>query len=134
MDSYGVYIISRIFLEFLLKPVFCSMVAKKVQIYGIKITGKCICESKSWVCSFLIISLSKNLPQVRIITTSGRRKLTIFPKQQFLHFSSAEREDDYDAEKMIKIKFARILVTSLDKFNHFCNHCIFSLWVCCTII
>ena len=65
--------------------------------------------------------LSENLPQVFIITTPGRRKLPISPKQRFLYFSSPEREEDYGAEKMTKIKFARVLVTSFDKFYHFCS-------------
>ena len=69
--------------------------------------------------------LSKNVPQVTIITTPGRRKLTIPPKKRFLYFSSAEREEDYGAEKMTKIKLARVLVTSFDKFYHFCSYYIF---------
>ena len=43
------------------------------------------------VCSFLLMCLSKNLPHVLIITTPGRRKLPISPKQLFLYFSSAEK-------------------------------------------
>ena len=66
---------------------------------------------------FYLMSLTKNLPQVLIITTSGRRKLTIFPKQRFFYYSSAERKGDF--------KLARVLVTSFDKCYHFCNHCIF---------
>ena len=46
MDSYGVYL-SRIFLEFLLKPAYCTMVAEKFQSHGVKIPGKCIYESKN---------------------------------------------------------------------------------------
>ena len=125
MDSYGVYVLSRMLLEFFLKPVFRTMVAEKFQIHSVTITGKCICESKNWICSFLFMSLSKNLPQVLIITTPCRRKLTISPKQCFLYFSPTEREEDYGAEKMTKIKLARILVTNFDKFCYFCNHCIF---------
>ena len=34
------------FLNFF-KPVFRTMVAEKFQIHGVKITGKCMCESKS---------------------------------------------------------------------------------------
>ena len=119
------FIFLWIFLEFFLRPVFRAMVAEKFQIHDVKITGKCICESKSWTCSFLIMSLSKNRPQVLIITTSGRRKVTISLKQRFLYFSSAEREEDYGAEKMAKITLARVLVASFDKFCHFCNHYIF---------
>ena len=39
------------------------MVAEKVQIYGAKITGRYICESKNWICSFLPMLLSKTLPE-----------------------------------------------------------------------
>ena len=38
------------------------MVVEKFQIYGVKITGKYICESKNWICSFLLMAPSKNLP------------------------------------------------------------------------
>ena len=86
MDSYGVYVLSRMLLEFFLKPVFRTMVAEKFQIHSVTITGKCICESKNWICSFLFMSLSKNLPQVLIITTPCRRKLTISPKTMFFVF------------------------------------------------
>ena len=34
---------------------------RKFQIHGVEITGKCICESKNWICSFLLMSPSKNL-------------------------------------------------------------------------
>ena len=67
MDSWGVYL-SRIFLEFFPKPVYSTMVAEKFQIYDVKITGKYIYESKNWICSFLLMSPSKTLPQVFIIT------------------------------------------------------------------
>ena len=67
------------------------MVAEKFQIHGVKVTVKCICESKNWICSFLLMSETKNLPQVLIITTPGRRKLPISHKQLFLYFSPTER-------------------------------------------
>ena len=77
--SKGFIIYSKCFLNFF-KPVFWTMVAEKFQIHGVKITGKCICESKNWICLFLLMSLSKSLSQVIIITTAGRKKLTICPK------------------------------------------------------
>ena len=43
------------------------MVVEKFQIYGVKITGKYLCESKKWICSFLLMPPSKTLPQVFII-------------------------------------------------------------------
>ena len=78
----------RIFFEFSLKLVYCTIVAEKVQIHGVKIIGKYICESKNWICLFLFKSLSKNFPQVLITATPGRRKFPpnnvfcIFPQQK----------------------------------------------------
>ena len=66
------------------KPVFRTMVVEIFQIHGVKITGKYICKSKSWICSFLLLSLSKNISQVLLITTAGRRKVTISPKRFFI--------------------------------------------------
>ena len=85
------------FLNFF-KPVFCTMVAEKFQIHGVKITGKCICYLKSGIFSFLLTSLSKNFSQVLIITTASKRKLTISLKH-FFYFSSVEKEEEYGAEK-----------------------------------
>ena len=114
------------------KPVFHTMVVEKFQIHGVKITGKCICESKCWIYAFLLMFRCKNIPQVFIITSClGRRKLTNSPKQQFLYFSSAEREEDYGAEKMTKIKLAKVLLKSFDKFHHFCNLYIFGF---CSVV
>ena len=73
------------FLNFV-KPAFRTMIAEKFQIHGLTITRKCICESQSWICSFLFMSLSKNLSQVLVIATAGRGKLTISPKQYFFKF------------------------------------------------
>ena len=42
--------LSRIFLEFFLRPVYPIMVAEKFQNHGVKITEKYIYESKNWVC------------------------------------------------------------------------------------
>ena len=107
------------FLNFFLKLVYPTMVAEKFHIYGVKITGKYIFESKN--LNLFILSPSKAFPQLFIITMPGRRKLSILPKQRFLkiYFSLVERREDYGAEKMTKIKLARELVTSFDKFHHF---------------
>ena len=114
------------------KPAFRTMVAEKFHIRGVKITGKRMCESKNWICSFLLMSLSKNFPQFLIITSClGRRKVTISPKQRFLYFFLAEREEDYGVEKIATIKLVRVLVTSFDKFYHFCNHCSFDF---CSVV
>ena len=59
------------------------MDAEKFHFIGVTITGKYICESKNWIRSFLLMSLSKTVTQFPIITTLGRRKLPISPKTTF---------------------------------------------------
>ena len=70
LDSQGVYC-SRIFLEFLLKPVYPTMVAEKFQIYGVKITGRVL-------NLFIFTHALKQIPP------PGRRKLPILSEQRFL--------------------------------------------------
>ena len=60
MDSQGVYL-SRIFLEFFLTPVYSIMVAEKSFKFIVLSYCKYICESKTWICSFLLM-LPKTLP------------------------------------------------------------------------
>ena len=108
MDSLGVYL-SRIFVDFLLKTVYPTMVVEKFQIYDVKFTGKCICESNNWIFSFSLMLPSKTLPQVLIITswTGG------------------------NYEKMTKIEPARVLVTNFDKSHHLCTLHIFGFYLLC---
>ena len=49
-------------LIFFPKPVYSTMVVEKLQIHCVRITGKYICESKNWICSFLLMPSSKTLP------------------------------------------------------------------------
>ena len=122
----GVYL-SWIFLRAFLKPVYPTVVAKKFQIYGVKITGKYICDTKSWICSFLPISPNKTSPYVLISTPKAKGNYPfslnrIFWKSFFL---PAEGGKDYGAEKITKIKLVRVLVTSIYKFHHLCSLYIF---------
>ena len=59
------------------------MVTEKFQIDGGKITGKYICDSKLWICSFLLMPPYKTLLLVFIITILGSSKLPISAKQRF---------------------------------------------------
>ena len=81
------------FLNFF-KPVFRTMEAEKFQILGVKITGKCMCESKCWICPFLLMSLSKNLPQVLIIASflPGQEEVNHFPQTTFFVFFLSRKE------------------------------------------
>ena len=114
--------ISRIFLDFFLKPIYSIMITEKFQIYSVKITGKYICESKNWICSFLLMA-----PSFRFLSTPpsgfwhyppGRRKLPTPPEQRFLKFFSwAERRKRItELEKIPKL--TRVLVTYFDKLRH----------------
>ena len=122
MDSLGVSL-SRIFLDFFPKPVYSTMVAEKFQSYGVKTTDKCICESKNWIWSFLLMPSSKTLTWGFYHYLLDRRKLPIPPEERFqkIYFFPAERGGDYGGEKMTKIKHTRVLVTSSNKLHHLCN-------------
>ena len=52
---------------------------------------------------------------------SRQEDITHFLQTTFFVFSSSETEKNYRAEKMTKIKIARVLVTSFDKFYRFCS-------------
>ena len=105
----GVYL-SRIFLDFFLEPVYPNMVEKSFKFLVLR----------SLEDKFLLMSLSKPLPQAE-----GNYHFP--PNRVFWKsvFHPAERGEDYGAEKMTKVKLARVLVTSLDKFHHQCNLYIF---------
>ena len=114
----------RIFLEFFPKRVYSTIVAEKFQIYSVKITGTYICESKHWICSFLLMPPRKTLPQVFIIIpqAEGTAFLKIF-------FLSGKRGKNYGVTKIAKIKRRRVLITSCDKFHHLCIFATFKVLV-----
>ena len=82
------------------------MVAEKFQNLGVKIPGKYICELKSRICLFLLITHvhKQNFSEILIITTSSNYPFS--PNNVFfkLYFFPAEWGKDYEAEKMTKIK------------------------------
>ena len=70
--------------------------------------------------TFLLMPLSKILPK-------AEGNYPFPPNRVFWKsvFHPAERGKDYAAEKMTKVKLARVLVTSFDKFHHLCYFYIF---------
>ena len=70
--------------------------------------------------TFLLMPLRKTLPQAEGNYPFPPNK--VFWKSTF---HPAERGEDYVAEKMAKIKPARVLITNFDKFYHLCNLYIF---------
>ena len=71
---------------------------EKFQIYGVKITGRYICEPKKMNLFIFAYSPKQNSPP-------GRRKLLISPKQHFLkiYFSPAERGEDMELKNWPKL-------------------------------
>ena len=122
------------FLIFLSNLFFTPWLKKMFQIHGVKITRKYICKSNNWICSNLLMPSSKTPPRFlsSLLQAEGNYP---FPPNKFfenLFFPSTEGED-YGAENMTKIKLARILVTSFDKFHHLQPLHSWFLF-CCTII
>ena len=112
------------FLNFLLNLYIPPWLRKSFK-FMVKITGKYICESKKWICSFLLAPSSKSLPQVLIITPR-QRETTYSSRTVF--FSPVESGGewgwggkDYGVEKITKIKHTRVLLTSFDKFHRLCK-------------
>ena len=94
------------------------MFAEKFRSYGIKITGKYICESQNWIWSFLPILPSKTLTQIFIII--HRKKEIIHSSRKVFSedvFFPAERvEEDYGVEKLPKFNllghWSQVLINS----------------------
>ena len=116
-----------IYIYFFFSKLYTIMVVENFQIYSVKITGKYICESKNWICSFLLMPTNNTLPQVLIINLQAEGNYP-FPQNNIFWksiFSTAEKGEDYGAEKMTKITPARIFITNLYTFHHLCNLLIF---------
>ena len=118
------------FLNFFSNRYFAPWQQQSFKFIVLRLMENAFVNQKVEFVHFCLFPQGKTLPQL-LITTPGRRKLPISLKQRFLYFSSAESGEDYGAEKMTKIKVARLLVTSFDKFHHLCNHCIFDF---CSVV
>ena len=83
------------------------MFAGKFQIHGIKITGKYIFESKNWIIHFYSFSQAKLFPRF-YYRHSRQKEITHFPRTTFFEnlFFPSRKGEDYEAEKMTKIKLA----------------------------
>ena len=97
------------------------MVAKNFQIHGVKITGKCICESKNWLFTH---ALKQNSPPGFYHHNSRQKEIAHFLQTKIFEnlFFPGREEEGYGAENMTKIKLAKVLVTRFDKFHStICN-------------
>ena len=97
--------ISRIFLDFFLKPIYSTMITEKFQIHSVKITGKYICESKNWICSFLLMPPRKTLPRIFIIIPQADRNCPFLPNSVVWRYFFLRRKggEDYGVENITKI-------------------------------
>ena len=119
---YEVYL-SRIFLESFLKPIYPIIVAEKFQIYGVKITGKYISESKK-LNLFLFAHVSKeNSPQAK--GNFPFHPNSIFWKSIFL---PAERGRIMEMKLNLWGYWSQILINS----NNLCN--LFQLFGFCFVV
>ena len=76
------------------------MVVENFQIYGVKITGKYICESKK-IGSIYFYSCPQAKLYPRLLSPRRQKEITHFPRATYFEsiFSPAERGEDYGTEK-----------------------------------
>ena len=107
--------LSRIFLEFFLKSVYRSMVAKSFKFMVLRLLGTKFVSQIEYVSS---CPQAKLFPRFLSSPLQEKEITHFFQTKCFknLFFPSREGED-YGAENITKIKLARVLITSFDKFH-----------------
>ena len=124
------FISPEYFFNFFLKLYIPPWLWKSLK-FMVKITGKSICESQNWICSFLFMPAKlfrKFLslpPRQKDIFHSYR---TVFSEDIFFPSRKGMGAENYGVGKNTKIKPTRVLVTSFDKFHH-----LWFLFCCATI-
>ena len=113
--------LSRIFIEFFLKPVYPTMVAKKFKFMVLRLLENTVVSKK---LNLFAHAPKQKSPPGFYYYYSRQKKITYFPQTKCFEnqfFPSREREH-YGAENIIKVKLARVLVTSFNKFHStICN-------------
>ena len=106
--------LSRIFLEFFLKPIYPTIIAKSFKFMVLRLL------KNKFVSQMKFVYLC---PQVYISTTPGEVTTLFSQTKCFKNLFFPRREgENYGAENMAKIKLARALITSFDKFHStICN-------------
>ena len=108
---------SRIFLEFFLKPVYPTRVVKSFKFMVLRLLENTFVRQN---LNLFTHGPKQNSSPGFYHNHSRQKEITHFPQLKCfknLFFRSREGED-YRAENMTKIKLARVLVTSFDKFHH----------------
>ena len=100
-----------IFLKCFLKSIYPNKVAKNFKFVELRLLKDEFVSRKIESVHFCSYPQAKRSPR--------QKEITHFTHTRFSEiFYHAETGEDYGAEKMTKIKLARVLVTSLDKFHH----------------
>ena len=98
------FIFSESFLNFFLNLYIPPWLQKSFKFIVLTYC-KYICESKNWICSFLLMLLSKTLPQVFIIILQEDGNCPFLPNRVFWRYFFLRRkgEEDYGVERITKI-------------------------------
>ena len=101
------FISPETFLNFFLNLYIPSWLRKSFK-FMVKITGKYICESKKWICSFLLVPPNKPLPQVLIITPRQRETTyssrTVFSEDLFFPQQKVDVSGGRGEERIMELK------------------------------
>ena len=111
------------FLNFFSSLFIPPWLRKSFKFMVLRLLSNTFVSQKNWICSFLLLLPGKNPPEVFIITPQAEEitysSRTTFSKNPF--FPSRKGWGWLQSWKMTKIKPARVLVTSFDKFHNLCN-------------
>ena len=112
------FISPEYFLNFFLKPVYTTMITETFQIHGGRITGKYNCETKNWICSFLLMPPYSTFLQVFYYHYSRHKEITFFPETTVFEnpFSPVERGRIVELKKWPKLNlwgyWSQVLISS----------------------
>ena len=97
------FISPEFFLNFFLN--ICIVHLGRIKVSKCQDYCKYICESKNWICSFLIMPPSKILPQVFIIILQAGGNCPFLPNSVFWRYFFLRRKggEDYGVERITKI-------------------------------
>ena len=98
------FIFSESFLNFFLNLYIPPWLWKSFKVIVLRLL-QYICESKNWICSFLIMHPRKTLPQVFIIILQADGNCPFLPNSVFWRYFFLRRKggEDYGVERITKI-------------------------------
>ena len=124
MDPLGVYL-SRIFIEFFLKPVYSTMVVEKFQSYTLKIIAMHLWVKKLNLFIFSHAPKQNSPPGFYFLQEDGN--CPFLPNSIFWRYFSWGERGKMIVDLKELPKLTKGSVTSFDKFHHLCNLYFFGL-------